>query len=240
MKIYPSPHKAKQLEHPKYLDIPVSHIENEYNPKKIVVEKYGMKKVISVLPTEYKEISELSSQKECHPFVEINASDVAWLQNFSESILRTSKDTRFPLLNSELDITNPEISGFRIYLSDSEFTHVQVRRVPKSRSMYQLDYYESTEDGTPKILMVIIVDVSGNSFASIDMVYASPKLELIDNGMSKEESDLEYARRIATFYRYIQVYMRNWDYSSNRCSITPLLFFGKDILEVSQKDKKVS
>ena len=210
-------------------------------PKKIVIQKFGKPRVIPILTPEYKDISELCDGSTCHPFVEIQASNVSWLQRFADLILTSSDDSRFPLLNSKLDITNPEISGFRIYLSDCEFTHIQVRRVPKNSSTFQLDYFESTDDGTPKVLMIVIVDISNNSFASIDMVYASPKLELIDTGMSKMDSDLEYARRIATFFRYIQVYMRNWDYSTpetSRCLITPLSFFGRELFKTD--DEKAS
>ncbi len=206
-------------------------------PKKIVVKKFGQNKIIPITEPVYKDVSDYVNRKDCHPFVEVQSNDVAWLQTFSDGILSTKKDVHFPLLNSELDITNPEISGFRVYLSDSEFIHIQVQRVPKNKSMYQLDYFESTDTGVPQVLMVIIVDVSENSFASIDMVYASSKLELIDDDMSKYESNLEYARRIATFFKYVQVYMRNWDYAlpnANHCVITPLLFFGKDFIEVNK------
>lgn len=36
LKIYPSPHKVRVAEVPRYLDIPVAHIEQEYHPQKIV------------------------------------------------------------------------------------------------------------------------------------------------------------------------------------------------------------
>lgn len=36
MKIYPSPHLIKEAEVPRYLDIPVAHIEQEYHPQEVV------------------------------------------------------------------------------------------------------------------------------------------------------------------------------------------------------------
>lgn len=229
-------------------------------PPKVIIQKNGRDKVVRIKPPKYVALEDLPCES-THPFVEIYSNETAsWLQSFSESIMGAEKDTRYPLTNPEYDFRNPEISGFRIYLNGIGFTHIQISRVPNSNSLFQLDYYEITEKHyskiskkysdtshnfkvtkrwsgkknpiIPKLLMIVIVDISEKDFNSINLAYASSDLELMDETLTKDESDLEYARRAALFFRYIQVYMRNYDFETGNvkcCKITPLTFFGKEI-----------
>ena len=53
MKIYPAPHEVSQIKKPRFLDIPVSHIEKEYIPDSISVElepDFAEKKEIDIEP----------------------------------------------------------------------------------------------------------------------------------------------------------------------------------------------
>lgn len=200
----------------------------------IVISRFGHKTVVPIKMPEYKSKKYfITHNKSCHPFVELTADYVKWLQDFSDRILQTEKDERYAFLNPELDFTNPCICGFRLYLSPENFIHVQVRKIPQSKSLYQLDYFESNPEKEPDLLMVLCVDITSNGFYSPELIYAAPNLVLIDDNMSKRDSDLEYADRITRLFREIIVYMRPFDYSStgNHCLILPFPCFDKEQTE---------
>lgn len=239
-----------------------SNIRINIVPPKAIIQKNGRNKVIPIATPKYVDIKHIPKET-IHPFVEIRTIEaMAWLQKFSDTILTSEKDTRYPLTNPEFDFKNPEISGFRIYVPNVGYSHIQVSRIPGTNSLFQLDYYEvgaktfsgvnknyignskkfrvtkkwNSKKDNPKILMVVVVDISEKDFNSINLVYASSDLELMEEKMSKYDSDLEYARRAALIFRYIQVYMRNWDFNNDemepKCrsiEIAPLQLFGKVI-----------
>jgi hypothetical protein len=164
-----------------------------------------------------------------------NLETSMWLQKFSDNILNREKDSNHPLLNPDLDFTRPGISGFRIYVNPECFSHIQVTRVPSEKSLFQLDYYEGvcnadgSEEKISKIMMVAVADINEKNFNSINLIYASSELEKIDEKFSKFDSDLEYARRASCLFRFIQVYMRIWEYHEKACvcEILPFEVFGK-------------
>lgn len=225
-------------------------------PTKAKIDINGREKWVPVKPPKYVAIEDLPKDS-MHPFVEICSNETAiWLQKYSESIMYSDTDERHPLTNPKLDFTNPEISGYRIYLKGIGCVHIQISRI--SNSLFQLDYYEIAKKHyskvskkyvskklkvvkrwsvkkapmIPKVLMVAIVNITEIGFNCVRLVYASSDLELMDKNMSRKESDLEYATRAALFFRCIQVYMRNYDFeasNTNRLEISPLKIFGKEI-----------
>lgn len=209
-------------------------INKTFIPKQIIIPRLGHDAIVTIRRPEYKSKKYFITQdKTCHPFVELTSGNVAWLQNFSDYLLAADKDERYAFFNSELDFTNPSLSGFRLYISTEEFIHVQVRKIPHHTSLYQLDYFELNSKKEPELLMVLCIDISLTGLNSIDLIYASPNLELVEEDLTKPESDLEYARRIATLFRHIMVYMRPFDYSlsGNHCLILPFPFFKEEQLK---------
>lgn len=145
-------------------------------------------------------------------FIELYERDIKAFFSFGDAIFLSKSDSQFPFYNNELDISNPGISAFRVYSNSLDYIQVQVRKIPNYKGIFQLDYFECDNSVNTELKSIILCDISDYNQSTLDIVYGP-----------KGNAYMEYAKRIVTTFRFMQYYIRPWDYSvaNKSCVFAP-------------------
>ncbi|MBR3721051.1 MAG: hypothetical protein IKN09_04880 [Clostridia bacterium] len=173
-------------------------------------------KIPKIFP-EYRSMEQYLQDDNDLVFVELDMANLEWLSCLATKVMKIGQDSRYPFFDSQLDSTNPGISGFRIINEDYECVHVQVRRLNDAHpQVFILDYFEDdgTDTGNIECILSITCDLSKSKLAEVDIINAR-KLT--------KSAAWDYAYRIGGLFRYLMIYLRPWQYdkSNKHCVVEP-------------------
>jgi hypothetical protein len=148
-------------------------------------------------------------------FVEMTVEARKWLNTFSSEIIDSGHMEQYTFYNSSLDYKNPGISAFRI-TNEFGFAQVQVRQIPDNPTLFQLDYFESTESGEILLKLIGLCNLVNYEHPVVDVVYST---------YYDPEKARDYGSLIATTFQDVMVYVRPWDYTcgSKECTVMPII-----------------